>query len=89
MTGITDEISDQDQAPAGETSPYPAEQIDAGQGAMPAIIRYLPHLIILWSVGYVLYQTESNLYNYAATILLVLWSGYHLIAMKKKWPPFP
>jgi hypothetical protein len=92
MTRTTNEISDQDQVPAGppeETSPYQAEHIEAGQGAMPAVIRYLPHLIILWSVGYVLTQAESNFYNYIAAVLLVLWSGYHLIAMKKKWPPFP
>lgn len=92
MTGKTDEVSDQDQAAEAlpeEASPYQAEQIQAGHGAMPAFVRYLPHLIILWSVGYVLIQAESNLFNYIATVLLVLWSGYHLIAMKKKWPPFP
>lgn len=88
MTGKTDKISGQDQAPE-EASPDQAEHIEAGQGAIPAFIRYLPHLIILWSVGYVLIQAESNLFNYIATVLLVLWSGYHLIAMKKKWPPFP
>jgi hypothetical protein len=72
-----------------EVSPYQPDQIETGRGAMPAFIRYMPHGIVLWSVGYVLYQVESNTINYIATALLVLWSGYTLIAAKKKWPPVP
>lgn len=72
-----------------ETTPYQPDRLETGQGAMPAPIRYLPHIIIAWGVGYVLYQAESNFINYAAAALLVLWSGYTLIAVKKQWPPFP
>lgn len=72
-----------------ETSPYQPDKIETGRGSLPAFIRYLPHAIILWSVGYVLYQAESNYLNYITAALLVLWSGYNLIAVKKKWPPFP
>jgi hypothetical protein len=72
-----------------ETSPYQPDKLEAGRGAMPAFIRYMPHAIILWSVGYVLYQVESNYINYITAVLLVLWSAYNLIAVKKKWPPFP
>lgn len=72
-----------------EASPYQPDQIETGRGPMPAFIRYMPHAIILWSVGYVLYQAESNYINYITAVLLVLWSGYNLIAVKKKWPPFP
>ena len=72
-----------------ETSPYQPDNLETGKGPMPAFIRYLPHAIILWSVGYVLLQKESNYINYITAVLLVLWSAYNLIAMKKKWPPFP
>ena len=72
-----------------EASPYQPDQIEAGRGSMPALIRVMPHIIIVWGVGYVLYQAESNLINYIAVTLLMLWSGYTLIAVKKKWPPFP
>jgi hypothetical protein len=72
-----------------EDSPYQPDNLEAGRGPMPAFIRYLPHVIILWSVGYVLLQDESNYINYITAVLLVLWSAYNLIAMKKKWPPFP
>jgi hypothetical protein len=67
----------------------PKETIPIGPGGAPWIIRYLIHLIILWSVGYVILQPESNYINYITAVLLVLWSAYHLLAMKKKWPPFP
>lgn len=72
-----------------ETSPYQPDKIETGRGSLPTFIRYLPHAIILWSVGYVLYQAESNYLNYITVVLLVFWSGYNLIAVKKKWPPFP
>jgi hypothetical protein len=72
-----------------ESSPYQPDRLEAGRGPMPAVIRYLPHAIILWSVGYVLYQVESNFINYITAVLLLLWSGYNLMAVKKKWPPFP
>jgi hypothetical protein len=72
-----------------ETSPYQPDQMEVGRGAMPAFIRYMPHAIILWSVGYVLYQIESNYINYITAALLVLWSVYNLMAAKKKWPPIP
>jgi hypothetical protein len=72
-----------------ESSPYQPDKLEIKKGAMPAFIRYMPHAIILWSVGYVLYQVESNYINYITAVLLVLWSGYNLIAVKKKWPPFP
>ncbi|MBI1878539.1 MAG: hypothetical protein HYR94_09980 [Chloroflexi bacterium] len=72
-----------------ETSPYQPDKIEVVRGAMPAFIRYMPHAIILWSVGYVLYQSESNYINYITAVLLVLWSTYNLIAMKKKWSPIP
>lgn len=72
-----------------ETSPYQPDEIEVVRGPMPAFIRYMPHAIILWSVGYVLYQAESNYINYITAILLVLWSAYTLMAVKKKWPPFP
>jgi hypothetical protein len=72
-----------------ETSPYEPEQIETGRGPLPAFIRYMPHVIIGWSVAYVLYQAESNLINYLTAALLVLWSGYHLLAVKYKWPPIP
>ena len=72
-----------------EASPYQPDKIEVVRGPMPAFIRYMPHVIILWSVGYVLYQAESNYINYITTALLVLWSAYNLIAAKKKWPPFP
>jgi hypothetical protein len=72
-----------------ESSPYQPDRLEPGQGAMPAFIRYMPHLIILWMVGYILYQAESNYLDYIAAVLLVLWSGYNLIAVKKNWPPFP
>lgn len=72
-----------------ETSPYQPDQIEVRKSAMPAFIRYMPHAIILWSVGYVLWQFESNYINYITAVLLVLWSAYNLIAIKKKWPPIP
>jgi hypothetical protein len=72
-----------------ETSPYQSDKLEAGRGGMPAFIRYMPHVIILWSVGYVLIQAESNYINYITAILLILWSVYNLVAVKKKWPPFP
>jgi hypothetical protein len=72
-----------------EDSPYQPDDIQPGQGAMPAFIRYMPHLIILWGIGYVLYQAESNYINYIMIALLILWSGYNLIAARKKWPPIP
>lgn len=72
-----------------ETSPYQPDQIEVVRGAMPAFIRYMPHAIILWGVGYVLYQIESNYINYITAALLVLWSVYNLMAAKKKWPPIP
>jgi hypothetical protein len=72
-----------------EDSPYQPDKIEVVRGPVPAFIRYMPHAIILWSVGYVLYQAESNYINYITTALLVLWSAYNLIAVKKKWPPFP
>jgi hypothetical protein len=89
-------VSDQTYKPSNddlffqqEVSPYQPDRIETGRGVMPAFIRYMPHAIILWSVGYVLYQAESNTINYIAAALLVLWSGYTLIAAKKKWPPVP
>lgn len=72
-----------------ETSPYEPDKIEVVRGPMPAFIRYMPHAIILWSVGYVLYQLESNYINYVTAVLLVLWSAYNLMAVRKKWPPFP
>jgi hypothetical protein len=72
-----------------EDSPYQPDKIEVVKGPMPAFIRYMPHAIILWSVGYVLYQAESNYLNYITAALLVLWSAYNLTAVKKKWPPFP
>lgn len=72
-----------------EASPYQPDGLEPGRGAMPVFIRYMPHVIILWSVGYVLVQVESNLINYITAALLVLWSGYNLLAVKKKWPPIP
>ena len=72
-----------------ESSPYQPDQIEAGRGSMPTLVRYMPHVIIVWGMGYVLFQAESNLINYVAATLLLLWSGYTLIAIKKKWPPFP
>jgi len=72
-----------------ESSPYQPDHIEVIKGAMPAWIRYMPHAIILWGVGYVLYQSESNYINYITAVLLVLWSAYNLMAARKKWPPFP
>lgn len=72
-----------------ESSPYQPEEIEIEQGPMPAFIRWLPHLIILWSVGYVVIQTESNIINYVTAAVLVLWSGYNLLAVKKGWFKFP
>lgn len=72
-----------------EPSPYQPEVIETGRGAVPGLIRYLPHAIILWSAGYVLYQTESTLINYITTILLLLWAAYSWLAVKKNWPPLP
>lgn len=72
-----------------ESSPYQPDKIEVKSGPMPAFIRYMPHVIILWSVGYVLYQSESNYINYITAFLLVVWSVYNLMAVKKKWPPFP
>jgi hypothetical protein len=72
-----------------ETSPYQPDKLEIKKGPMPAFIRYMPHAIILASVAYVLYQPESNYINYITAVLLLLWSGYNLIAVKKKWPPFP
>lgn len=72
-----------------ESSPYQPDNLEAGRGAMPAFIRYMPHAIILWGVGYVLFQSESNYINYITAVLLVLWSAYNLIAVKKRWPPIP
>jgi hypothetical protein len=72
-----------------ESSPYQPDEIEIEQGPVPAFVRRLPHLIILWSVGYVVIQAESNIINYVTAALLVLWSGYNLLAVKKKWPPFP
>ena len=72
-----------------ESSPYQPDEIEIDQGPMPAFIRWLPHLIIGWSVGYVVIQAESNLINYLTAGLLLLWSGYNLLAARKNWPPIP
>ena len=72
-----------------ESSPYQPDKIEVIPKPMPAFIRYMPHIIILGSVGYVLLQPESNYINYITAVLLVLWSAYNLIAAKKKWPPIP
>jgi len=89
ISNQTGEANNADRFFQQEVSPYQPDKIEIGRGAMPALIRYMPHGIILWSVGYVLYQVESNTINYIAAALLVLWSGYTLIAAKKKWPPVP
>lgn len=89
MTSSENKEQDTDLFFQQETSPYQPDKIEVVRGPMPAFIRYMPHAIILWSVGYVLYQAESNTINYITAVLLVLWSAYNLTAMKKKWPPFP
>jgi hypothetical protein len=89
MTSSDPEKEDVDLFFRQESSPYQPDKIEVTAGPMPAFIRYMPHVIILWSVGYVLYQPESNYINYITAVLLVLWSAYNLIAVKKKWPPFP
>ena len=89
MTSSENKEQDTDLFFQQETSPYQPDKIEVVRGPMPAFIRYMPHAIILWSVGYVLYQTESNTINYITAVLLILWSAYNLIAVKKKWPPFP
>ena len=89
MTSSENKEQDTDLFFQQETSPYQPDKIEVVRGPMPAFIRYMPHAIILWSVGYVLYQVESNYINYITAALLVLWSAYNLIAIKKKWPPFP
>ena len=89
MTSSENKEQDTDLFFQQETSPYQPDKIEVVRGPMPAFIRYMPHAIILWSVGYVLYQAESNIINYITAVLLVLWSAYNLIAVKKKWPPFP
>ena len=89
MTSSENKEQDTDLFFQQETSPYQPDKIEVVRGPMPAFIRYMPHAIILWSVGYVLYQVESNTINYITAVLLVLWSVYNLIAVKKKWPPFP
>ena len=89
MTSSENKEQDTDLFFQQETSPYQPDKIEVVRGPMPAFIRYMPHAIILWSVGYVLYQAESNTINYITAVLLVLWSAYNLIAVKKKWPPFP
>ncbi len=95
MAKILETPSNQEDPPAAswlfepEDSPYQPERIERGQGSLPAFIRYMPHAIILWSTGYVFFQAESNLVNYVTAVLLLVWSGYHLLAARKKWPPFP
>ncbi len=89
MTSSENKEQDADLFFQQETSPYQPDKIEVVRGPMPAFIRYMPHAIILWSIGYVVYQAESNYLNYITAALLVLWSAYNLIAMKKKWPPFP
>ena len=89
MTSSENKEQDTDLFFQQETSPYQPDKIEVVRGPMPAFIRYMPHAIILWGVGYVLYQAESNYLNYITAVLLVLWSVYNLIAVKKKWPPFP
>ena len=89
MTSSENKEQDADLFFQQETSPYQPDKIEVVRGPLPAFIRYMPHAIILWSVGYVLYQVESNYLNYITAVLLVLWSVYNLTAMKKKWPPFP
>ena len=89
MTSSENKEQDTDLFFQQETSPYQPDKIEVVRGPMPTFIRYMPHAIILWSVGYVLYQAESNTINYITAVLLVLWSAYNLIAVKKKWPPFP
>lgn len=84
----TSQLPDHDTIDELESTP-PTETIPVGSGRAPWIIRYMMHLIILWSVGYVILQPESNYINYITAVLLVLWSAYNLLAMKKKWPPFP
>ena len=76
--------------PPEETESSPLkETIDIGSGGFPWIIRYMIYFIIGWSVFYVIYQPESNYINYITAVLLVIWSAYNLLAIKKKWPPFP
>ena len=60
MTSSENKEQDTDLFFQQETSPYQPDKIEVVRGPMPAFIRYMPHAIILWSVGYVLYQTESN-----------------------------
>lgn len=83
------EAIDPDRYFEQESSPYQPESLEPGAGPMPAAIRWLPHLIILWGVGYVWVQAESSLINYVAALLLVIWSIYTLIAIAQKWPPVP
>ena len=71
-----------------DSSP-PKETIDIGSGGFPWIIRYMIHFIIWGTVFYVIYQPESNYINYITAVLLVIWSAYNLLAIKKKWPSFP
>lgn len=72
-----------------EEAPYQADRLETGKGALPPLIRYMPHVIIWGSIGYVYLQAESNAINHLTSAFLVLWSVYNLIAFKKKWPPFP
>ncbi|MBI4673896.1 MAG: hypothetical protein HY741_19795 [Chloroflexi bacterium] len=92
--------ADDQLPPLPELAPLSSDQVDVagqvryGKGGLPWWMKYWPYILAAWALWFVFWGAQGlfrveDWVNYFFTAVIVVWTVYHLLAPRFKWPALP
>ncbi|HZQ06695.1 MAG TPA: hypothetical protein VFD70_08955 [Anaerolineae bacterium] len=69
-------------------------QVRYGKGSQPWWMKYWPYVLVAWALWFAFIGAQGffrveNWVNYFFTGVIIVWTIYHLLAPRFKWPVLP